>query len=240
MKKYLLALLTAVLFIPVVKAATICPYQEEMDLNSKAANIKANYEIKEVENKDFDPENDPKRQGEYVEVFEISILNLSKEFYAIVSNNINSDKETITGNDSNTGSYEWNDFLNVTNFTIEIYSSAETSCPNEKIKTLYLTTPRFNPLSTYGICEGLEDYYYCNQYVTFGEIDESVFFKKVEDYKSGVEEGKQEENPSTENKNSVREFIMNNKWYILGGVVLLGGIVAIVGIKKSKKQKELK
>ena len=101
MKKIFLFLLLLFALNSKVIAASRCPYQEEVTLNQKAANVKASPEIttKLVHFLDMD---------DYVDVYKISILNLTEDFYVVITNNINDEKITLTHSDTtnNTASFE--------------------------------------------------------------------------------------------------------------------------------------
>ena len=85
MKKLAIFLITGLLLFTInVKAASNCSYQEQAELNSKAANVKVSYEVVEetIGTEDF-----------YVNsFFKISITNVSEEFYVVVQNSYEKNK----------------------------------------------------------------------------------------------------------------------------------------------------
>ncbi len=235
MKKILIFLVALFSFGINVKAASMCDYQEQMELTQKASNVKFEYELEErVDNS----EQFPLRYT----VMKITILNVTDELYAVLKNDYDNGKITFKSSDAKDGiiTYEWYNLDKVVNFTLDVYSSDQTGCPNESYKTFYKTTPRFNEFSNRAICEEYKDFYLCQRFVTFDEIDEDEFLTQIQNYTSGKinEEGK---TPTEEKKESkMLDFIKQYKWIIVGGVVAIGGITATtIIIKNKKKQRDL-
>ena len=91
-RKVSLFMLSFVILMSVPKAAT-CSYEEQAKLNNEASNVKANYEIKErILNKDEYDIPDGIENEEFVaktDYIQVNILNLTKNIYVEVTNNIN-------------------------------------------------------------------------------------------------------------------------------------------------------
>ncbi len=244
MKKILALIITSILFVTNVNAASKCSYEEQTKLNGKAGNVKVSYEIKETEVKAdfFDVYKNELKDTMIVEVFEISVLNISEDIYVVVKNDFNKDSKTIRYSDSNNGiaKFTWDKRDNITNFTFEIYSSNKTSCPNEIYKTIYLTTPRYNTLYGYEECKNIEDFYLCQKYVTFKDISEANFFSKISQYKNKEIDDNGEVIPSNKTIfDRVFDFVKENKWFVLSGIVLISGAVYAINYTKNKKQRDL-
>jgi len=239
MKKLLLFFVVLFSFTIKASAASSCSYQEQTTLNSKAANIKVSYDVvdKTVQFEDMDVT---------MNIFEITILNLTEDFYLIDKNNINEDTQTFTSSSvvDNVIKFKWENVEEVTNFTFQIYTSDNSSCPNEKIKTIYLTTPRYNDFSSREVCQNLEDFYLCEKFVTFDEVTESEFLNKLDSYREEEKNIEPEENQKEKEENkstsdNVFEFIDNYKWVAVGTLVLILVILIIIKNKKQKKQRDL-
>ena len=139
--------------------------------------------------------------------------------------------------------FPWYTLNKVTNFTMEVYTTDNTGCKDEKYKTVYLTTPRYNTYANRAICEGNEELSICQEYVTFKEMSETDFIEKV------IEETKIENtNNSDEGENKENEkglisniitFVGDNIIYIAGAFVLFIIVIIIINRKKTKKQREL-
>jgi len=159
-----------------VEAASLCTYSESNELNSKAANVKVFYEIvkEEVESEMF-----------YLKkYFKITIANVTKDFYVEVENDNNNELYRYTHLNATDGiiTFNWENLDDITNFTFKVYSSDNTSCPDERYKTLYLTTPRFNDFYNRMVCLENPDFYMCQEFVTFKEIEETDFITKFNDF----------------------------------------------------------
>ena len=237
MKKIITFLVVMFLFNINVEAASLCSYKEQSELNSKAANVKVSYEAVEEIKEVFG--------GILIDnYFNIEILNVTEEFYIIVKNDVTKEEKRIESSDANNGviSFKWTNLEQVTNFTFQIFTTSKTNCANEKIKTIYLATPRYNEFYQYAICGELTDFYLCEKYVTFNKIEEDDFFTKIESYKNkevdnNGEDIKDKEEPTLTDK--IFGFVDENKFYIIGGIIIItvGGIV-IYRIR-TKKQREL-
>lgn len=219
-----------------VSAASACDYSEQTDLNSKAANIKVSYEI--VEDKKTFEDGDTK-----IKVFNIQILNLTDTFYIVVKNDISEDEITYYATDAVDGviSFKWDYAETVTNFTFLVYTSNSTGCPDEKYKTIYLTTPRYNEFYNIESCQELTDFYLCQEFVTFSEISRSEFINQIQTYRDSISNNDDDVQDSDENTifDKAFSFVNKNKWYIIvGSVVIIAGGYLIYRIK-TKKQREL-
>ena len=245
MKKiYIFTLLFVVFFIKITPVlASACSYSEQARLNSAVANIKVSYEEKTGQH---DPSefmcqpDDPDCTSEY-NYFEISILNLSKDFYITVTNDVDDTEQTFTIDDVVNGAirFNWEGIMNIATFTFNVYSSSETPCARENYRTIYLTTPRKNPYHYYLQCQNHPDYYLCKKYVTFEDIGFYEFLEQVDTY---IEENDKE--ISAEKQLSSQEKVIG---FIKEHIVLVSGvaigllslIVVIVVIKTRKRKKSI-
>lgn len=209
-----------------------CSYTEQAELLNKAANVKVSYEIKNevVHFVDMDAN---------VDYFNIIITNLNDDFYATIKDDATNNLKNVAGN-SNDGiaNYRWDNLDTITNFTIEVFVS-KGNCSGQKIKTLYLQTPRYNEYYNREICEELTDFYLCQKYITTNIPTEERFFEQLDSYKSGRinEQGEEIDNRNFFDKTI--DFIKDNKWFLLGGLVLITGGIVFVYTKKNKKRREL-
>lgn len=221
--------------------ASSCSYAEQAELNSSVAGIKVAYEEKTGYHDSstfFCQDDDPECVSEY-NYFEISILNMTKDFYVTVSNDIDNIKTTYTYADAVDGviKFNWEGIMNIATFTFEVYSSTETGCPRENYRVIYLTTPRKNPYHYYLQCQNNPDYYLCDKYVTFENIEYYDFITQVDEY---VEENNEElkEKQQLSFMDKVLNFVEDNKVLLVGvGTGLLIVIIIIVTITKTKKRK---
>ncbi len=234
MKKILLTIVVFFMFMGISLADSKCSYNEQAELLNEAANVKVSYEVATEIVKFVDMDAN-------VDHFNVQIYNLNEKFYIVVKNDLNSSVKTFNYSDSKEGvvTYRWNQIDKITNFTIEVYASGKTGCAGEKYKTLYLQTPRFNEYYDREICEELTDFYLCQKYVTSSSVTEDRFFEQLDSYKKGLlnDDGEKIDNRNIFDK--AFDFIKDNKWYILGGLVVIVGGVVFVYTKKNKKRREL-
>ncbi len=237
MKKILSFLVVMFLFNINVSAASLCDYTEQSELNSKAANVKVSYDI--VDSKvTFEDGNAD------IRIFRIQILNVTEDFYVVVKNDINKEEKTYYSTDAVDGviSFDWDYAETVTNFTIQVYTTNKTNCADEKYKTFYLTTPRYNEYSNIETCQELTDFYLCQEFVTFADISRDKFISQLESYRNGEVNNKGEEQEENENPtitDKIFEFIDDNKWYIIGGLSVIIIASFVIHRVKTKKQREL-
>ena len=237
MKKILTFLTIMFSFNINVSAASLCSYQEQTELNSKAANIKVSYKI-------IDDTIQFEDGASSMKVFNIELLNITEDFYVVIKNDINKEEKIYYSSDAVNGvvSFKWDYAETVTNFTIQVYTTNKTNCADEKYKTFYLTTPRYNEFYNIETCQELTDFYLCQEYVTFAEVSREKFLTQIENYRNGEVNNKGEEpNVQEEPKmtDKIFEFIDDNKWFILGGLL----VITISGVTiyriRTKKQREL-
>ncbi len=241
MVKKCLVILLLLCFTPRVLAKSACSYQEEMDYNVKAGNVKVKYEIKEETGTlpaDLEMEGEKIPSLNYIEV---QVLNVTDDFYVKLLNDdaevAEEEKEiTLAADSDGTAIYKVYDISRIHKYTVQVFTSSKTPCPDERYKTYYLTTPRYNNYSTYSACEGIENYSLCNKFVTFTDISMDEFLKRTKDFKTG----KIKEEPTEEkDKKGILYYLNQSKWYILGGLVVIGGTVVVIETKKTKKQRKM-
>lgn len=236
--KKIVAFIIALLFLNInVSAASLCSYQEQSTINNKAANIKATYDISMVYHGD-------EAVGHREHFFTISVTNVTEEFYLVIKNDFDNEEVIYRSSDAVNGiiTIKWTNVSKVTNFTIQVYTTNKTSCPDERYKTFYLTLPRYNEYYGRSLCIDNPDFYLCKEFVMFDEMDETEFVAKMVQYKE-KQPVSNEENPQVdEEKNfmdKVFEFIDTYKYVLVACVIII--IISVVIIKRirTKKQREL-
>lgn len=234
MKKILFFIFSFFIITNIAFADSKCSYNEQAELLNKATNIKASYEIESevVHFVDMDAN---------VDYFNVLVSNVTEDFYVVIKNDYNTDVSTLRYTDAKDGViyYRWNNLEKVTNITIEVFASGNTNCANEKYKTLYIQTPRYNEYFDREVCEELTDFYLCQKYTTSTVVTEDRFFEQLESYQNGKIDDKGEEIDNRNVFDKVFEFIKDNKWYILGGVIVITGGIVFINRKRNKKSREL-
>ena len=86
----------------------------------------------------------------------------------------------------------------------------------------------------------MEDFYLCQKYTNIKEIDESMFIEKVASFKDGkiTEEGKDAE--KEKKGNSIISFLRKNRWYIIGGLLVIATASGVAIVIRNKKYREVK
>jgi len=250
MKKFKgLLLVLIVMLTNVVIVNATCETEEKNKLNSLAVNVKASYELVEEEvpleegfnYPDGMTEEDIKDFKNIVEIFKIYITNVTEELYVEVTNKTTKETKKYTYSEVVDGSIiikqEVN--LDINNYTIVVYSSDKTGCPDTKLHTLYLTTPAFNEYSQLKVCEGIEDFYLCHEYLSV-ETSFEKFDELVAKYKEGkISEDGEDTKDTPKEEPSFMDFIKENKGIIIGvtiGIVAIGGLVTVIIVKKQRSR----
>ena len=256
LKNLMFAVLISVMCLDSVSAARSCSTSEKAELNKILPNIKANYEEKEES-----PEVDGKDDGSAIDggefdckgcvdpvkyYFNINITNLTEEFYAEVTNNIDDEVKIFNYSDSKDGlvTFDWDNNALVTTFTIKIYTSNKTGCPGSLQKTLTVKTPRLNENFDNEICADIPNYKLCQKYVTYDYMEWNDFKSQVEKYKDSLKPTEENKNNDEKEKSTwekVKTFVINNKYYFIGGgvILIIGTGVGIGLVVKKRRSNEL-
>lgn len=235
LKRTIFSLATFLLMTPLVNAASSCGSKETAELNQEVVNIKVSYEEAEgildpseytIPDAIIGTEEEETFEARYT-YFKVSIINVSENFYIEVTNDINKEKLTFKPEDVKDGtvSFDWRNMDKVANFTIKVYASSNTNCEGEGFRSLYLTLPRVNDYFDYSICNGIEDYYLCQKYVTHDYVDLDTFMGRIKAYRESLEKEKEEINDEDWFIKATN-FIKQHKVIFIGGLIV---VVAIVG-----------
>lgn len=245
-KAVILSLIVFILGISQVSAA--CDLEETNKLKGLASNVKVNYEVTEIEE---DPNNydapDIGSEEENVKVMKsimnIRISNLTKELYVTVEDSLSKSKKTYNYNNAKDGiiTIVQEDLTAINNYVVTVYSSSETNCANTKLFTAKLTTPYYNYYSDMAICEGIEDFYLCHNYLSVESVGFEEFIELAQKYKKGKVDKTGEELPEKPvEKKGFLDFIKDNKGIVIITVILViavGGLVTYTVIKKQKRSR---
>lgn len=243
MKRNLFVLLSAIIFATGMKTVEAeCSVTENNRLNSMAVGVRSDYEEvirdKDPNSYDLPDGSDADTPKDLKEVLlQVNVYNITEDLYIIVHNSITDTTKKYTYEDSKDGviSFEWDNIYQIVNYTITVYSSDKTNCPNTKLHTLYVTTPRYNENSVLSACSGAEDFYLCYKYISVEMPDESEFIRLVDEYKKGHinESGEEIKEPE---KNEKKSRVLP----IAIGIGALGviGVTAIVVVVRRNGRNE--
>ena len=206
----LLLILTLLFLMPINVNALFCSSKERSDLKKIISNINVSYDYSITSNN---------------AIFSIKFNNVSPELYmkdqykhTYYFNNLNNN-EFVLPNYSDGKSYRF-DFYGVK------------ICPNEKIGSLYATTPSCNPFYKLYVCDDAKEYELCQKWSSHS-LSRSEFIEKVKQYKASknlIDDTK------TNKKISVIDFIMNfirmYGLYVIIGIAIIIIIIKIIRYKK--------
>lgn len=252
MKKIQIVVLVLICFLVCnISADAACSASDISKLNQMAVNVKPSYEEAEgiLDKGSYVPpdglsEEELEKYEEKYNYFKIHIANLTEDLYIEVTNDFNKEKKTYSYQDSKDGivTIDWEDIGEIVNFTITVFSSDKTDCPNTKLTTLYLTTPRYNRYYDYMACSENPDFYLCYKYLTIKNVDENAFFRLLEQYQKGTinKDGDNIVEEPAKDKGFVK-FIKDNKVVVIITVVAvlaIGGAVTVILVKKQRSRSE--
>lgn len=240
-------------FASIIYVYAACDATETNELNSLAVNVGVDYEIIEKEitvDEGFNPpdgltEEEQENYTPKKTYFRIHIRNVTEDLYVVVTNQSTNQSTTYTYDNAVDGviSFDESVYIFSTNYTIEVYSSALTNCPNTKLYTTYLTTPMYNSYSETAICDGIEDFYLCHEYlsVSIDNISYADFLKLAEEYKAGnLNDDGTEKNPVVEeDENGFIQFLKDNAVIVIVVVIVIiaaGGLITYVVIRKQRSR----
>ena len=250
MKKLNVVFLALILFFASIRSVyAVCDATESNTLNSLAVNVRASYEAIEEEytpDESFNPPDGMPIDDDYVvtrNIFRIYITNITEELYVVVTNDVTDEELTFTYQDSNNGTvtFDQEDLSSIRNYTVTVYSSSQTNCPDTRLYNYYFTTPMYNTFSEYDVCEGLEEFYLCYEYLSVSMPSYADFLSSVEDYRNGLidEEGEEIPPDVVEEDNSFWDYV-GEHWIIItivAGVIIVGGVLVTVIIVKKQRSK---
>ena len=249
MKKLNVVFLALLFFFASIRSVyAVCDATESNTLNSLAVNVRASYEAMEEEyipDESFNPPDGMPIDDDYVvtrDIFRIYITNITEELYVVVTNDVNDEELTFTYQDSNNGTvtFDQEDLSSIRNYTVTVYSSSQTNCPDTRLYNYYFTTPMYNTFSEYDVCVGAEDFYLCYEYLSVPMPTYDQFLSSVEDYKEGkIDEEGEVIPPDVEDDNTFWGFI-GDHWIVITvvtAVIIVGGVlVTVIVVKKQRSR----
>lgn len=208
----------------------LCDAAEENRIRSLASNVRASYEIvkEELEPGTYSPP-DGISEEEYVgtvDVINIYIANLTEDLYIEVEDTLTKETKKYTYQDSTNGTITLKkyDFGSIDKYEISVYSNKTDCISDRKLKNIEVKTPMYNDISRYGICEGLEEYYLCYEYIDYDiNMSFSEAEAKIEKYRESKEKKEQEQH---EEEKSFKKFIKNNA----GTIIIVTAVIIGVGV----------
>ena len=248
MKKIRVFTLAILLFFLSTNVYAVCDVTESNTLNSLATNLGISYEVVQVEASPEDDFNAPdgidadEDYVAYQEFFRFYISNVTEELYIVVHNDKTNESKTYTYNDVVDGVITFDEKVSTSlvNYTIEVYSSDQTNCPDTLLYTWYETTPMRNLYSNYSLCIGIEEFYLCHDYLSV-ETSFADFERLTREYRAGLidDDGEEITTPVEEDDNGFLSFINDHLVVVIIVAVVIvaaGGLITFVVIKKQRSR----
>ncbi len=219
--------------------ASACSNEELVKIKKIASNVSAHYE--EVEEA-LDPStyltNEEVGEGPvYESFFKVLFSGIEEDVYVKIKNDYNDEVKFIRYKDVEDGiySFEWKNTDKLTKFTYEVYSSAATSCPDEKLFTGYVVLPRYNDMAESVMCEGLDDFPACQKYITSNITPEE---QKKQIIKHLEKINKEEENKNKKWNEKIGDFVSDHMvTTITCSIVVIAGVATVVVKNRRKRVK---
>lgn len=237
MKKILVFI--TLLIIPTIIMAEECSNTDLVELKKKASKIEFKLVPDYVINVKTDP--DTGEQIEYKEnTFDIMITNLTDDFkYLLIENDSITPRwnSTMTPFYNNTFRLSVNgDYSTVGEEKLYILS---TKCDDKLIAVLTIIVPKRNPYYDMVVCDGISDYYLCQEFLY---EDYQVSFSDVKKSTEKYREGKVDEQGKKKANKSFMDYIeaFTSKYYIPLIIILViaGGTVVYINVKRRKRLKK--
>ena len=249
MRKMKVLVLAFVLFFISDHVYAVCDASESTELNGLANNVNVAYDIiqKEIpkdENFNYPDGLTEEEREEFVaydDYFRIIISNLTEDLYVVVTNENTGEKWTFTYADSDNGIVNFDDLalMEIVNYTIVVYSSDVTNCPDTELSTKKVSTPMYNPYSELVACEGIENFYLCHEYLEV-DVDFSNFNEEVLRYSDGlIDDSGDEISDEEDDGNGFVQFLKDNIVMVIVVVVVIivaGGLITFVVIKRQRRR----
>ena len=215
-KKFLFFIFIMFIFLNKINAD--CTFEERQELLKEANNIEAYFDADVNHN-----------------IFLFNLYNLNENLYVDITNSLNDKTITINYNNLVNDIYTYEEFeINKSAiYTVNIYSN-KSECYGKKITSKRVRKGIINKFAKQSVCEGIEEYYYCNSVLDNNiTLTDDEVYKKIEDYKLALEE----KNKVEEKNFNLLEFI-KKYWFIIP--ILLGIVLVVLLILYiNKKRGEL-
>lgn len=225
-----------------------CDAAESNRLKSLAVNVKYSYEIVELEVSMEEGYNPPdgmtdEELANYVakdDFFRIYLSNITEDLYVVVTNENTKETKTFRYSDTNNGTISFDEKvgIEIVNYKIVVYASEKSDCSARELRTMYLTTPKYNPLSESQLCIGIEEFYLCHEYLSvdpkFDQFD-TLTYK----YREGKLDENGEEKKEEEKDKGFIGFIKEHKVVAIATtlvVIAAGGCITFVIVKKQRSR----
>ena len=238
MKKKLLILFFALMFVSLtsVKAST-CSDKRILELSSLANNVNIGMEKEYREAAKYKAEEDGEETTDIFPAFYLTVFNLTKDLNIAVSREGYEKSSYFSYKDVYEDGVLYLDAgfaTEVKNFAIKIRSN-DAACKNEVLKTVTITTPKFNSKSQYEVCQDNSEFNMCKEFTTvdYDNVSESSFIEELDKYK---EEKAEEEKRANSIFNKIAKFISKYRWIFITVIIVAIAFAVVYFINRKKSR----
>ncbi len=233
--KYFVIFFSCLFLLMSKTAYAACDASTEIQLNTAAANMKAEYSLKKivtdyngVEQFDVPEELAGGLETGYRTVYLVilRIYNISGNIHFTVTNAEDNFYEAHEASEFPDGVYEITvpDVSKIREYDIKVYSS-EGDCLDTELRTINVKTPMYNILSGLEACQN-SDKYYCQEYVT----------TEINVTEEDIINGTQINSQTQQNEEQEKSFLEKYTMPIITAVVVVAVLVVIVYIISKRKK----
>lgn len=117
-------------------------------------------------------------------VFNVTITNVTEDFYVIVKNDYTNEETKLTNNDAKDNKVVFQTMYSndIITYTVEVYTTTS-KCKDELYRKFTFKTPIFNIYTNTSYCTGNEDFEYCKEEIFTSQLNFDEFTEKLEEYK---------------------------------------------------------
>lgn len=245
-KLVVVAFAISLIFMPLAYAE--CDATETNKLSSLANNVRTSQEIIQKEFELGEGDNTPdgltdeeiQNYKKKVDYFKIYISNITEEIYVVVTNNNTRQTKTYNYQDTQNGTVYFEEEVgsDIVNYTVDVHASGKTNCNSRKLRTFYITTPMYNVFSESSLCEGIEEFYLCHEYLSV-----KTSFEKFDELTKQYRDGKLKADGSLKDGDKKNEgiigFIKEHKGTVIIAslaIITIGGLVTVIIVKKQRSR----
>ena len=230
------------LFITVGVKASTCSNERVLELSALANDVNISYQeydkqVDEFESETFAEEEDALIKSTYPAYY-LTIYNLPEDLNVSIIRDDTKKNVVAYASDKEEDGVLYVDTgyaAKVKLFTVKIRSN-DSNCQNEVLKTVAVTTPKYNKFSQYNSCQENPDFDLCKQFTTtdYSDVTNDQFVEKLEEYKAKKAEEEKRQKSLIYN---IGKFFESYGIYVAIAVVIIG--VAIIVIMKKRKKSRL-
>ena len=192
-------------------ALTYCDVTDKVRLSKAASAVKIEYEPVEIKADGYDNPDSP-NYSVLIYALDIKVYNVTDEIVVVVEPE-GGTGYTITEENSGPEGYitlRDDNLDSIKNYKFVVYSNSGV-CESQPLRTIKLSTPKYNHLSNRDACREAPHYYKCQELISY-DFEEGNYVKDIEEYKEKLaKQGiKESETKNVANKGVVSKCLITN------------------------------